>query len=218
MRVLVFSPTYRLEPETVRALWALDWDDALDFLWTRDNPFPNDDGGRANILHNYEKGRAIFLAGPYDALLVIESDIIPPADTLEKLAALDTDVAYGVYLFRGSFPYQTNVCRFVAGPYPDSPLTLYPDDLKKVWGKQTRVSGAGLGCVLIARRVLEAIPFRGGALDQPHCDHFFTRDVWQRGFEMKADMTVLCGHKRPDGVILWPSLDGGIEELPDEAD
>lgn len=213
MRILVFTPTYRLEPETVRALWQLEWDGALDFLWTRDNPYPGDDGGRANILHNYQKGRTAFLAGPYDALLVIESDIITPADTLQKLAALNVDVAYGVYLFRGSRPYQTNVCRFVNGPYPDSPLTLYPDELEKVWGKTTRVSGAGLGCVLIQRRVLEAIDFRGGRRDEPHCDHFFTQDCWQHKFTMAADMTVLCGHKRPDGVILWPSLDGGIEEI-----
>lgn len=213
MRVMVFCPTYRLEPETVAAVFALQWDGGIDFLFTRDNPLDGSDDGRANILYNYEKGREAFLQGGYDAMLVIESDIIPPVDALQKLAAVDADVAYGLYLFRrGDPPYAANVSRWVKGKNPDQPLNFFEADWRKSWGKVIRCSGSGLGCVLIRRHVLEAITFRGGKV---HCDTYFTEDVFAAGYSMKADMSVICGHKRPDGMILWPEQGGGHrEEVP----
>ncbi len=103
MDVMVFCPVYRLEPETVQALCALRWDDPLTVVWQRDNPAQTGDeraDGWANHLHQYQRGYETFMAGRFDAMLVIESDIIPPEDTLERLAALPCDVAYGAYVFR----------------------------------------------------------------------------------------------------------------------
>ena len=104
--VLVFTPILRLEPETVQALASLEWESPLSFLLQRDNPMPDQRDrlkvGVMNHLHQFQRGREMFLAGSYDAMLVIESDIIPPVDALKKLAALDADCAYGVYRFRAS--------------------------------------------------------------------------------------------------------------------
>lgn len=207
MKVLLFCPTYRFEPETREAIFSQEWDGALDFLFTRDNPHPQGDGGRANILHNYQKGRAVFLRGDWDAMFVVESDIIPPDDALLKLAATGADVAYGLYLYRRGWPRHVNVYRHVTGPYPDQPLSLFADEYRQAWGRVVKCSGAGLGCVLIRRVVLERVAFRSDG-DKSHCDSAFTRDVWRAGFGMKADMTVICGHKLPDGTILYPVLDG----------
>jgi len=210
--VMVFTPVYRLEPETVQALFALEWDGPLTWVLQRDNPQPGTDRatGVRNHLHQYQRGRETFLAGRYDAMLVIESDIIPPPDTLKRLAALECDVAYGCYMFRNS-PVVNVFERYYA--YTSGKKAVNVGESLTVRGLwpwalqmgQVECSGAGLGCVLIRRHVLEKIDFR--ILHNTrgvHCDSWFTNDVYDGGYRMRADTRVLCGHKREDGVILWP--------------
>ena len=96
--VMVFTPVYKLEDRTISAIMALEWDGPLTFVMQRDNPIPVPDGatneerhqiGVKNHLHQYQKGREIFLRGDYDALLVIEDDMIPPPDrTIPALPAV----------------------------------------------------------------------------------------------------------------------------------
>lgn len=204
--VLIFCPVYRLEPETVLGVFDLEWDGPLSILFQRDNP---GGGGRRDHLHQYQRGRETFLSGRWDGMLVIESDIIPPADTLTRLAALETDLAYGVYVFRGTD--HINVSQLYPQPSRNrgSSLTATPG----LWEQAcldgvVKCSGQGFGCILIRRNVLEAVEFHitdprpdGGA----HCDTYFHNDVFRKGFEMKADTFVLCGHKDEEtGEIVFP--------------
>lgn len=207
MRVQGFTPCYRLEPETVEAVLSLRFPagQSLKWIFQWDNPYGE---GRLNILHQYQIGRERFLAGDADAeaLLIVESDIIPPPEALEKLAALNCDVAYGVYRFRVS--NVVNVFERYAGQPRNEgeSLSLYPHKLRQaVRAGQTLCSGGGLGCVLIRRRVLEKIPFRLEG-QTGHCDGWFNRDVLRAGFTQMADMSVICGHKTEWGEILWPRL------------
>lgn len=202
--VMVFTPVYRLEPETVTAVLALQWGGPITWIFQRDNP--GGGGGNGDHLHQYQRARDVFLSGSYEAMLVIESDIIPPPDTLKKLAALNSDVAYGVYRFRVS-----NVIN-IFERYPGTSrnmgesLTIHPHKLRRaVHVGTTPCSGAGLGCTLIRRNVLEALPFR---LEEntAHCDTWFNIDVLRGGFSQWADMSVVCGHKDEKGEILWPVL------------
>lgn len=195
----------RLEPETVRALMALEWEGPLSLLLQRDNP--TGDPVRDH-LHQYRRGREIFLAGPYDALLAIEADVIPPAETLQRLAALDADLAYGCVAFRSGPPHVANVLQRYPGQARNigESLSLWPN----LWDEAQRLgvvdcSGSGLACVLIRRHVLEAIDFReaeGGV----YCDLQWTKDVYAAGFSMKADVRLVAGHIDIDGSILYPEL------------
>lgn len=223
MDVLVFCPVYRLEPETVKAIFALEWDGPISYLFQRDNPVTDAEispavedqhirariKGVRNHYHQYQRGREAFLNGSYDAMLVIESDIIPPPDALKRLAALDADVAYGVYVFRRN--QVINIFERYPQPArnPGESLSLHPQKLQKALRDGVvECSGAGLGCVLIRRHVLERFPFRILSEDmnpQVHCDTWFTADVYSAGLTMKADMTVVCGHKDENGEVLWPS-------------
>jgi hypothetical protein len=137
-------------------------------------------------------------------MLVIESDIIPPPDTLKKLAAVDADMAYGVYVFRVS--EVVNVFEAYPRPSRNPGESL---SVRGLWPKlKNRVidcSGGGLGCVLIKRDVLRETGFRLDETGAAFCDSPFTRDCWRAGYEMKADTSVICGHVREDGVTLWPS-------------
>lgn len=215
MNVFVFTPVCRLEPETVTAIMSLEWGGPLTFVMQRDNPHGDD--GRENILHQYRRGRELFLAGDYDAMLVIESDIVPPPNALQRLAAVDADCAYGVYRFR-----KTNIIN-VFERYPDrdgvpprnegESLSLYPAKLARAKRNGvTACSGAGLGCVLIKRHVLERFDFWHEAQPGGHCDTYFNRDVLRAGMTQRADMRVICGHIDERGVMWTP--DEEPEKLP----
>jgi len=206
MKILVFCPTYRLEPETVDAIFAIDWpSDVLDVHFTRWNPSANDD--RLPILFQYSRGRRLALAGLYDAMLTIESDIIPPPDILQKLTAHDAVLAAGLYMFRRSLHPACSAVRFIPGAkWPDQSYSVLPGGMAEIWGKTVRTSGIGLGCSLIHRHVLEKINFRDG--HHTHCDWTHAADCLAEGFRMVCDTSVLCGHKCPDGSILWPTEDG----------
>lgn len=213
MDVMVFTPVADpdvgvLEPETAAAVLALEWDGPLTWVVQRDNPLSAADrrAGVKNHWHQYRRGRELFLQSQCEAMLVIEADIVPPADALQRLAALDVDLAYGCYMFRVS-PVVNVFERYQAGAMNvGESLTVRG---KWPWALQQGVvecSGAGLGIVLIKRHVLEAVDFRITGLETSpvHCDTWFTNDVYQADYSMMADTRVLCGHKRRDGTIIWP--------------
>lgn len=206
--VLIFTPVKRLEAQTVQALMALEWPGPLSLLYQRDNPTGS---GPMDHLHQYQRGREIFLSWPYEAMLIIESDIVPPPDTLLRLAELDVDVAYGCYVFRTPGPKVVNV--FERYPQParnvGESLSCHPG----LWQAALRrgivdCSGGGLGCVLVRRRVLEEVEFRteknpDGA-SYYFCDNYWTDDVHRGGYSMKASTLVLCGHVDVDGQVYYP--------------
>src|SRR5512139_2513988 len=98
MRVLMFTPTARLEPEALQALMQQTYSGPLDRMLTRDNP--ETEQVNQNIVYNYRKAQRVCLAEGYDALFTVESDVIIPPEALEKLIAVECDIAYGVYAFR----------------------------------------------------------------------------------------------------------------------
>lgn len=202
--VLVFTPVLRLEPETVRSIFALEWGGALSFLLQRDNPTGNP---FRDHLHQYQRGREHFLAGNYDGMLIVESDIILPADTLPRLAALESDVAYGCYLYRSG--KVVNILERYK-PYPEPANPGESLSIRHLWhAAQAKgiidCSGGGLGCILVKREVIESIPFddqftHGGG---QFFDFPWTCAVYDAGFRMMADCDVQCGHIDQDGTELW---------------
>lgn len=217
---MIFTPVYRLEALTVQSLMALEWDgltkerSALTILLQRDNPTGNP---YLDHLHQYQRGREVFLNGPYEAMLVIENDIIPPVDTLWRLDELGCDVAYGVYVFRPrrktaekSIPRQlvVNVLERYGG-WPNQARNIGESlTVRGLWESARRLgvvdcSGSGLGCVLIRRRVLEEVPFELPK-DPGFMDWEWTQRVYERGYRMRADCNLICGHVDVDGEVLWP--------------
>ena len=207
-RVLAFTPVWRLEPETVEAMRRQDYGGDWHWLMGYANPHPErrDPRGLKNVLHQYEEGRRIFLAGDWDWLWIVESDVIPPPDALTRLARLiedGADAAYGVYLFRQPWPNKvTNVTAYNPGA-PDRGCVYTIDKRHKLPTGVIRCSGSGLGCVLVTRALLETVPFRHGDW-QGHCDTHWNIDVYHGGYKQMADMDVICGHKTPEGEVIWP--------------
>jgi len=208
--VLVFTPVYRLEAETVKAIMDQDWGGSVSVLIQRDNPVAGDDRatGVANHLHQYQRGRDLFLRGDWDAMLTIESDMTPPPDALTRLVALDADVAYGCYMFRTNGGEIVNVCeRYTPHSAPQQARNMgEPLNLRGLWSAAVRAgvvecSGAGFGCTLIKREVLDAVPFEPCRNPAAFFDRQWTEQVYRAGYSMLADTGVKCGHIDTTGEV-----------------
>jgi hypothetical protein len=198
IRVLMFTPTARLEPEAFEALMNQTYAGPLDRLLTRDNP--ETEHPELNIVYNYQKAQRMFLAGQYDALFPVESDVIIPPNALERLIAADADIAYGVYLFRRGGP----VLNITHPRPPYNSYTGHLADWIRQWGQVIECSGLGFGCTLIRRRVLELHELHSENGDGGDSDTVLANYARANGIKQLADTSVICGHKRPDSVILWP--------------
>jgi hypothetical protein len=194
----------RLWRKTAESVLKIQWSDPIDYwLTANDNPHQEP---YENIAHQYNKARAMVLDGKYDALLTIESDMIVPPDTLQRLVACDIGVAYGLYVFRHT-KHTWSAYTSIAERSGRS-LSEDADTARELFGRVVDVEGVGLGCTLIRREVLERVSFR--LFDEtPYktaCDWVFAYDCKQAGITQRCDLGVVCGHQtyKPYPMILWP--------------
>lgn len=205
-RVLVFTPTYNdlLQPETVASIDALEFDGELQWELSDENPYPGRD--MRNCVHQFRKGRQIAIEGGYDALMLIEHDMIVPKNTVQRLWDTPAQVVYGTYMLRHGM-HCVNLFQYVNDRATGMSLSIYPRELQMArqqgW---IRVSGAGFGCLMIKRPVFAHVPFRdvGNAPDLP-----FAEDCIMRKIECIGRADVICGHiDTLTGETLWPFEEG----------
>ena len=218
-RVLIYCPLTPKAPgvhqRTLDSIFAMEWDGQADIVFgkhDRYQPLRRDISDYENernhdIANKYNQARKMTLEGGYDALMTIEADMIPPKNTLERLTKVDADIVYGLYVSRhGKHPWltMTNVTEQVRG---SAGMGETWQEREAMWGKVVDTAGVGLGCTLIRRNVLEAIPFRvmGEMIAN---DWYFAIDAREKGFSQKHDCSVVCGHI--DGYrTLWPDVADG---------
>jgi hypothetical protein len=220
-KILLYCPTYTksngelaMRPETQASISRLVIPEGVDLDIEVDtfNPMPVDVDRKSkheNTLIKYRKARQRVLNEGYDALWTVEHDMIIPEDALVKMLDTDADVVYGLYLFRHLTP-MLNALRATTGRYANMSVSAFPELVAK--GKRQgwlEVSGAGNGCTLIYRRVLEKIDFHRADGGVPIPDLPFATDCIQNGFKQIARFDVPCGHIKPDGTILQPFTEGG---------
>lgn len=211
----MFTPRLRVLGRALTSAYRMRqaWGKPIDCLEIQhDQPFSTEKGadGNKNVLNLYKQARRIFLADArYTHLLTIEDDMVVPPDALEKLMALDVDVAYSLYCWRWGPPHRLSAYRYL---YPDNGCSWGTDEPHTArrymeTGTAVDVAGVGLGCTLIKRSVLEAIDFRiGGA---PANDWWFAVDCQQAKVRQVAHFGVQCGHIRldPSARVIWPDKD-----------
>lgn len=211
MRVLVFTPLhpdYGIRPLTLESIMALEYDRPFARVFAAsDNPTPpwEKGGGNKNITHNYNHARQIALFGGYDALLTIEADmIVSPlalAELVEAMETAEARVAYGLYVFR-----ELEQLNYVVTLTKHSKATGSLDYIVENLEQVVDCVGLGLGCTLIHRDVLAALPFRlyDEAPGMLACDWRFSIDCQENGFKQVMNLAVHCGHITHDGRVLWP--------------
>jgi len=146
------------------------------------------------------------LAGDFTHLFFMDSDMQFPEATLSRLLAHDKDVVGGFYSIKIE-PYHSTV--FIEDHENGVPWRTY----NPAPGETLRqVAGIGTGCLLIKRKVLEAMKwpwfyYRPVEEEQKFTteDVAFCEDARKLGFEVWCDFTIRCGHV--GHMLVTPFLD-----------
>lgn len=205
MRVLVATLVKQLSGRMLDGLFAQDWPHPTEYLLITNDQPEGHPYERVTALYNQVRER--FLAGPYDALLTVEADMLIPSFALRRLMATGADVAYGLYVWRHGPHHDWSAYVLGADGAMQSLYQADPSAATVAYeqGAVMDVAGVGLGCTLIKRHVLERLPFRRG--DGTACnDWFFALDCRFVGYRQACDFGVVCGHITdwPAVPVLWP--------------
>lgn len=199
MNVLVYCPLhpgYGVRPQTLKSIFGLSWPGEIVYAFGRSTAQVDD---YQDILRKYQQARRMVLSSQFDALLTIEADMIVPELALDRLWALDADVAYGLYCSRR----QKHPWLVFTAVEEREAAHLSDDCCRAFYGSAIDSAGIGLGCTLIRREVLEKLDFRmqpGG----PATDWWFALDCLERGFRQISDLGTVCGHMIDAQTAVWP--------------
>lgn len=186
-------------PRAIESILSLRWNEQLDHYL----PSGDDDTPDNPLTRKYRAARWLALDNSYDALFLCESDMIIPPDALERLAALNTPIAYGLYAFRHGKQEWSAYTRL--DEHGAQSISADPKQACSQFGRVMEVAGVGHGCALIRRPVLECFDFRNRVGTYP--DWAFAIDAQYYGFKQVCDLGVVCGHINRDGSVLWPDPD-----------
>ena len=209
MRVLTcvpLNPTQpRMHPLTAASIENLVWPHAMPVVYGR-NDSPNRMGKFYDLCDKHNQARAMVLQGGYDALLLVEADMVIPPDALRKLAALDMPVAYGLYVSRGAPHEWLSLTKLT--PDEHEFVSADPDYTRRWFGDGTQAietQGVGMGCTLIRREVLERLAFHLDRYGANADDWAFSLDCIAYGIPQFTHTGVICGHIEGD-TVLWPDV------------
>jgi hypothetical protein len=165
---------------------------------------PADENGWQFVVDQFNRVAERVVAEGYDYVLIVESDVFIPENTLQHLLSLNVDVAAGVVPHH-SYPdhavlhecHKNLVCvaRFRQPPeYWFTSLTKQDVKDKIITFKDEPELSASTGYLLIKRCVFERGIRFINALEQASYDLIFWRDVANAGFSGAADGFVWCEH------------------------
>jgi len=175
---------------------------------------------RDRIIHSRNMLRQKVVDEGYDYLLSLEQDVIPPKDVIERLLALKQPVVSGLYFnlnnaheFPNLLPgtrelplaYRLFAKEEATKPVKEQQLRrLTKEEVQQP--KKILVRMAGLGCVLIHRRVLEKIEF-GYYSDTLHSDdRKFYDDVTTLKIPIVIDTSIKCQHLVRGRMWDWSNI------------
>lgn len=151
-----------------------------------------------HLVNNRNIARDHFLAGEWEWMFFLDSDVLCPTNTIEALLQHGKNIVSGVYL--SAFEHEKGKPRILpvlyvkAGQGTSRQLSL----LDVIPDRLIPISSAGLGCCLIHRSMIEAVKFRRA----PHTteDTYFFLDARTLDEQPYADTRVKCWHlKYPQG-------------------
>ena len=186
MKILVGLPTTGMvHMEFMRSIIALHKPCELTYAFTQNS-----------VIHDARNRFAkLAIEGDFDYLFMCDSDMVLPADTLNKLLAHGKehgkDIVGGL-CFKKRYPY-TPCCNVKFAVFPDGevlaePLMEWDDNL-------TSVESIGAACLLIKTDVLRAI--RGEWFDPYYEvaeDFMFCQRARVKGYDIWVDPTLIVPH------------------------
>jgi GT2 family glycosyltransferase len=136
-----------------------------------------------------------FLEGYFDYLLFIDNDIIPPISVLETLLSHDKDIC-------GAICFSTKIDdNGINAPFPVAVRKDKEGLYKHYIGEGLDwVDATGSSCILIKRKVMEAIEhpyyfsYHKNGITSAGEDFNFCEQAKQKGFEVWVNFNLVCGH------------------------
>ncbi|MBS3125795.1 glycosyltransferase family 2 protein [Candidatus Woesearchaeota archaeon] len=138
--------------------------------------------------------REYFLRNGYDYLFFVDSDVMIPKQGLQLLLELNTDIACGAFLSAFNINGKTVIAPVFFKDLGNGECQLYTYE-GTVVPKVMEIGAASLGCTLVTRKVLEAVPFRTFGKNQTGGeDMAFFVDARAKGFKAFAHTGIKCLH------------------------
>ena len=134
----------------------------------------------------------------YDYFFSLEQDVIPEPDVLLKLLKTNKKIVSGMYfnpvkLQNGDVVVKPVIYKFHKKEGKWGTCRLLTKD--ETWSKELmNIAYAGVGCMLIAKEVLEKIKFRYSEKMDATDDRFFCFDARKLDYEIYADPTIKAKH------------------------
>ena len=152
---------------------------------------------RERIVNARNVLRKKFLEEGFDYFFSLEQDVIPPINVLETLVSRNEKIISGIYFVPRK---KTNGLEIVAYKFAHTnsfnPLNLEPLNFLELMPSRVikGLAFSGVGCMLIAREVLEKISFRYDDSLMQSDDYFFGIDAFKNNYSICLDSSVLCRH------------------------
>lgn len=199
MNILAYIPRSRTIPECEQSILAFNT--RVDFWhdWTFNDP---NEHRFANITRKTELARVYAVEKGYDALLLLDDDMVFPRDTVERLCATGSDVAYGLTVWRHR-PKVWSACIEIAEPNHVVMYTRETALRDDIWGKTIDVNGVGSYCTLVKRNVLEQVTFERRGIH--NFDYYLACDLQRLGIKQVCDCGLIVGHVTEHGVA-YPDI------------
>ena len=140
--------------------------------------------------HDYSANMAVveFLKSKCEWMFCLEYDIDPPLDAIDKLLSLNEPLCCGIY----PIAIESGLCWAIGNEEKKLFINIPKEPFE--------ASFAGVGCMLVHRKVFEKIGFPwflwGHKVDgsQTSPDVFFFDKCKEAGFRLMVNPHVLCGH------------------------
>lgn len=166
---------------------------------------------REMMARDMNMARDIVLGKDYDFMLILEMDMIPHPDIIEKLLSYNRDVMSAFYWLdfkdmwhegRAGWWTPVNYYHFKRTAKTGEPIQNIifqpsPKDFYFPSGIR-EYAHAGFGCTLVSRRVLEKVKFRYDPRQVAQLDAYFCMDAIKYGFIPTMDTGLICGHNHED--------------------
>ena len=146
-------------------------------------------------------GREKMLRENYDYMLSLESDVMHPPDIVQLLLYTAKDVVSALYMIGDD---EIRIPCITLPKYNKTikawgTRLLLPEEIPEyVHNGLQQVQAAGMGCCLIARRVLEKIEFYFDPRFRSHSDVYFFNDCFDAKIPVFVQTDILLDHQNSD--------------------
>ena len=188
MNILIAVPTFEnISPETFKGIYDLRTEG-------HQTSFETVKGYDCAKARNTIADKA--LEGGYDYVLMIDSDVIVPPDTIELCMTDPVDICFGFCPRKNAKDKRSAVFKY--GPAYGACYTY--DELNQMDPGRVEIRGAGAACAMIRTDVFEHLKYPYFKYVSYANKTFLSEDLYfcsrarEKGYQLWADTRIRCGH------------------------